>query len=46
MSERIVMRAREALVEGPEDYLAAEPEVVIGELDGPVGHALANLIGD
>src|SRR5262249_9504271 len=22
------------------------PEVVIGELDGPVGHALANLIGD
>ncbi len=25
--------------------MAAEPEVVIGELDGPVGHALANLIG-
>ena len=46
MSERIVMRTGEALVEGPEDYLAAEPEVVIGELDGPVGHALANLIGD
>src|SRR6266481_6354771 len=46
MSERIVLRTGEALVEGKEDYLAAEPEVVIGELDGPVGHALANLIGD
>ena len=46
MSERIVMRTGEALVEGAEDYLCAEPEVVIGELDGPVGHALANLIGD
>src|SRR5690348_3195424 len=46
MSERIVLRTGEALVEGPEDYMAAEPEVVIGELDGPVGHALANLIGD
>ena len=46
MSERIVIRTGEALVEGAEDYLCAEPEVVIGELDGPVGHALANLIGD
>jgi formaldehyde-activating enzyme len=46
MSERIVMRTGEALVEGDEDYLCAEPEVVIGALDGPVGHALANLIGD
>ena len=46
MSDRIVMRTGEALVEGDEDYLCAEPEVVIGELDGPVGHALANLIGD
>lgn len=46
VSERIVMRTGEALVEGAEDYLCAEPEVVIGELDGPVGHALANLIGD
>ena len=40
------MRTGEALVEGDADYLCAEPEVVIGELDGPVGHALANLIGD
>jgi formaldehyde-activating enzyme len=46
MSERIILRTGEALVEGDEDYLAAEPEVVIGELDGPVGHALANLIGE
>src|SRR3954449_5592351 len=45
MSERIILRTGEALVEGPEDYMAAEPEVVIGELDGPVGQALANLIG-
>jgi formaldehyde-activating enzyme len=46
MFERIVLRTGEALVEGLEGYQAAEPEVVIGELDGPVGHALANLIGD
>src|SRR5262249_14007295 len=46
MSERIILRTGEALVEGAEDYLAAEPEVVIGELDGPVGQALATLIGD
>jgi 5,6,7,8-tetrahydromethanopterin hydro-lyase len=45
-SERIVLRTGEALVEGSEDYLCAEPEVVIGELDGPVGMALAHLIGD
>jgi formaldehyde-activating enzyme len=46
MSERIILRTGEALVEGAEDYLAAEPEVVIGELDGPVGTALATLVGD
>jgi 5,6,7,8-tetrahydromethanopterin hydro-lyase len=46
MAERIILRTGEALVEGDKDYLCAEPEVVIGELDGPVGHALANLIGD
>src|ERR1700712_383583 len=46
MTDRIILRTGEALVEGAEDYLCAEPEVVIGELDGPVGHALANLIGD
>ena len=46
MPERIVMRTGEALVEGDKDYLCAEPEVVIGELDGPVGIALATLLGD
>jgi 5,6,7,8-tetrahydromethanopterin hydro-lyase len=46
MSERIILRTGEALVEGAEDHLCAEPEIVIGELDGPVGQALANLIGD
>lgn len=39
---RIVLRTGEALVEGGPDYAAAEPEVVIGELDGPVGVAIAN----
>ncbi len=43
---RIVMRTGEALVEAAPAYSAAEPEVVIGELDGPVGDAIANLIGD
>ncbi len=46
MSQRIVLRTGEALVEGEEAYLCAEPEIVIGELDGPVGIALANLVGD
>lgn len=46
MAGRIVMRTGEALVEGDKDYLCAEPEVVIGELDGPVGTALATLLGD
>jgi formaldehyde-activating enzyme len=40
------MRTGEALVEGDKDYLCAEPEVVVGELDGPVGTALATLLGD
>ncbi len=46
MSERIVMRVGEALVAGGPPGTAAEPEVVIGELDGPVGTAFANLLGD
>ena len=45
-TERIVLRTGEALVEAAPAYSAAEPEVVIGELDGPVGFAIANLIGD
>jgi formaldehyde-activating enzyme len=45
-AERIVMRTGEALVEAEPSWSAAEPEVVIGELDGPVGYAIANLLGD
>ncbi|HZN34799.1 MAG TPA: formaldehyde-activating enzyme [Pirellulaceae bacterium] len=44
--KRIVLRAGEALVEAEAAWSAAEPEVVIGELDGPVGYAIASLIGD
>src|SRR6478752_5078235 len=43
---RIILRAGEALVEAEPAWSAAEPEVVIGELDGPVGYAIANLIGN
>src|SRR5687767_14944505 len=46
MAKRIILRTGEALVEGALDYLCAEPEVVIGELDGPLGTALATLLGD
>ena len=42
---RIVLRTGEALVEAEPSWSAAEPEVVIGELDGPVGYAIANLMG-
>lgn len=45
-NKRIILRTGEALVEADEAWSAAEPEVVIGELDGPVGYAMANLIGD
>ena len=45
MPDRILFRTGEALVEGDADHLCAEPEVVIGELDGPVGAAIAHLIG-
>ncbi len=44
--KRIILRAGEALVEAEAAWSAAEPEVVIGELDGPVGMAIANLIGN
>ncbi|MBI85477.1 MAG: formaldehyde-activating enzyme [Planctomycetaceae bacterium] len=46
MSERIVLRTGESLVAGGPPFTAAEPEVVIGELDGPVGTAIATLTGD
>lgn len=43
---RIILRTGEALIEAEPAWSAAEPEVVIGELDGPVGYSIANLIGD
>ena len=46
MTDKIIMRVGEALVAGGPAGTAAEPEVVIGELDGPFGTAFANLIGD
>lgn len=46
MSERIVMRIGEALVAGGPPGTAAEPEVAIGEMDGPMGTAFATLLGD
>lgn len=46
MSEKIIMRVGEALVAGGPTGTAAEPEVVIGEMDGPFGTAFANLLGD
>jgi formaldehyde-activating enzyme len=45
MAERIVLRTGEALVAGGPPNTAAEPEVVIGALDGPVGTAIANQLG-
>ncbi|MGY6217772.1 formaldehyde-activating enzyme [Methylolobus aquaticus] len=46
MSQRIIMRTGEALVAGGPPGTAAEPEVIIGALDGPVGTAIATLTGD
>jgi formaldehyde-activating enzyme len=46
MAIRLGVRTAEALVEGELDYLCAEPEIILGELDGPVGTALATLLGD
>ncbi len=42
MSEKIVMRVGEALVAGGPLNTAAEPEIAIGEMDGPMGVAFAN----
>ena len=46
MSGDIVMRIGEALVAGGPVGTAAEPEVAIGEMSGPMGVAFANLLGD
>lgn len=46
MSEKIVMRVGECLIAGGPAGTAAEPEIAIGEMDGPMGAAFANLLGD
>lgn len=46
MSEKIVMRVGEALVAGGPPGTAAEPEIAIGEMDGPMGVAFANQMAD
>lgn len=46
MEDRIIMRVGEALVAGGPPGTAAEPEVAIGEMNGPMGTAFANLLGD
>ena len=46
MSDRIVLRVGESLVAGGPPGTAAEPEVAIGEMDGPFGSAFATLLGD
>ena len=46
MSDRIIMRIGESLVAGGPPGTAAEPEVAIGEMDGPMGTAFADLLGN
>lgn len=46
MSTKIGIRVGEALVAGGPLGTAAEPEVVVGDLDGPFGTAFANLLGN
>src|SRR6266571_3676975 len=45
MANRIGIRFGEAMGAGSEDWLWTEPEIAIGEMDGPVGQALAGLMG-
>ena len=46
MSEKFIMKVGESLVAGGPAGTAAEPEIVIGHLNGPFGTAFANLIGN
>ena len=45
MARRIGIRFGEAMGAGSQDWLWTEPEIAIGELNGPVGQAMANLMG-
>jgi len=46
MNEKFGMKVGESLVAGGPAGTAAEPEVIIGELNGPFGTAFANLMGN
>ena len=46
MGEGILFRSGEALVASGPPGTAAEPEVIVGSLAGPVGIAMAHLIGE
>ena len=45
MTKRIGIRFGEAMGEGSQDWLWTEPEIAIGEMDGPVGQSIASLMG-
>jgi 5,6,7,8-tetrahydromethanopterin hydro-lyase len=45
MADRFSIRFGEAMGAGSEDWLWTEPEIAIGPMDGPVGQAIANLMG-
>lgn len=46
MGSKLGVRIGEALVAGGPPGTAAEPEVAIGEMDGPFGATFANLLGN
>ncbi len=46
MTNKFIMRVGESLVAGGPPGTAAEPEVVIGEMNGPFGTAFTNLMGN
>lgn len=45
MAKRFQIRFGEAMGAGSQDWLWTEPEIAIGPIDGPVGQAIANLMG-
>ena len=45
MAKRIGIRFGEAMGVGSQDWLWTEPEIAIGELNGPLGQSMANLMG-
>lgn len=45
MAKRIGMKFGEAMGVGSQDWLWTEPEIAIGELNGPLGQSMASLMG-